>query len=165
MQFLATSSCTLHFRVASLFSSMMLSFTWYYQQNAFMEEHGWCGRAVRILKNNTLAPDAKHCLPFLWLAVNKRSDMKHAVHRPVMKPRPLRHFVMVSCHDQSRSCVLMSKLDFVKFCINTSCSGSFLPSFLSFFISFPFPFVPLQRRGCLVAPLFLWIVLAPFAGD
>jgi hypothetical protein len=24
--------------------------------------------------------------------------------------------------------------------------------------SFPFPFVPLQHRGCLVAPLFLWIV-------
>jgi hypothetical protein len=31
--------------------------------------------------------------------------------------------------------------------------------------SFPFPFVPLQRRGCLVAPLFLWIVLVPCAGD
>jgi hypothetical protein len=31
--------------------------------------------------------------------------------------------------------------------------------------SFPFPFVPLQRRGCLVAPLFLWIALVPFAGD
>jgi hypothetical protein len=31
--------------------------------------------------------------------------------------------------------------------------------------SFPFPFVPLQRRGCLVAPWFLWIVLAPCAGD
>jgi hypothetical protein len=30
--------------------------------------------------------------------------------------------------------------------------------------SFPFPFVPLQRRGCLVAPLFLWIVLVPCAG-
>jgi hypothetical protein len=28
-----------------------------------------------------------------------------------------------------------------------------------------FPFVPLQRRGCLVAPLFLWIVLVPCAGD
>jgi hypothetical protein len=27
--------------------------------------------------------------------------------------------------------------------------------------SFPFPFVPLQRRGCLVAPWFLWIVLVP----
>jgi hypothetical protein len=27
--------------------------------------------------------------------------------------------------------------------------------------SFPFPFVPLQRRGCLVAPLFLWIVSVP----
>jgi hypothetical protein len=25
----------------------------------------------------------------------------------------------------------------------------------SFFLSFPFPFVPLQRRGCLVAPSFL----------
>jgi hypothetical protein len=25
--------------------------------------------------------------------------------------------------------------------------------------SFPFPFVPLQCRGCLVVPLFLWIVL------
>jgi hypothetical protein len=31
--------------------------------------------------------------------------------------------------------------------------------------SFPFPFVPLQRRGCLVAPWFLWIVLVPCAGD
>jgi hypothetical protein len=31
--------------------------------------------------------------------------------------------------------------------------------------SFPFPFVSLQRRGCLVAPLFLWIVLVPCAGD
>jgi hypothetical protein len=31
--------------------------------------------------------------------------------------------------------------------------------------SFPFPFVPLQRWGCLVAPLFLWIVLVPCAGD
>jgi hypothetical protein len=31
--------------------------------------------------------------------------------------------------------------------------------------SFTFPFVPLQRRGCLVAPLFLWIVLVPCAGD
>jgi hypothetical protein len=30
--------------------------------------------------------------------------------------------------------------------------------------SFPFPFVPLQRRGCLVAPLFLWIVLVPCVG-
>jgi hypothetical protein len=28
-----------------------------------------------------------------------------------------------------------------------------------FILSFPFPFVPLQRRGCLVAPLFLRIVL------
>jgi hypothetical protein len=27
--------------------------------------------------------------------------------------------------------------------------------------SFPFPFVPLQRRGCLVAPWFIWIVLVP----
>jgi hypothetical protein len=32
-------------------------------------------------------------------------------------------------------------------------------------LSFPFPFVPLQRWGCLVAPLFLWIVLVPCAGD
>jgi hypothetical protein len=31
--------------------------------------------------------------------------------------------------------------------------------------SFPFQFVPLQRRGCLVAPLFLWIVLVPCGGD
>jgi hypothetical protein len=31
--------------------------------------------------------------------------------------------------------------------------------------SFPFPFVPLQRRGCLVAPWFLWIVLVPCVGD
>jgi hypothetical protein len=31
--------------------------------------------------------------------------------------------------------------------------------------SLPFPFVPLQRRGCLVAPLFLRIVLVPCAGD
>jgi hypothetical protein len=31
--------------------------------------------------------------------------------------------------------------------------------------SFPFPFVPLQRRGCLVVPWFLWIVLVPCAGD
>jgi hypothetical protein len=30
--------------------------------------------------------------------------------------------------------------------------------------SFPLPFAPLQRRGCLVAPLFLWIVLVPCAG-
>jgi hypothetical protein len=34
-----------------------------------------------------------------------------------------------------------------------------------FFLYFPFPFVPLQRRRCLVAPLFLWIVLVPCAGD
>jgi hypothetical protein len=33
------------------------------------------------------------------------------------------------------------------------------------FTSFPFPFVPLQRRGCLVAPLFLWMVLVPCASD
>jgi hypothetical protein len=32
-----------------------------------------------------------------------------------------------------------------------------------FFLSFPF--VPLRRRGCLVAPFFLWIVLVPCAGD
>jgi hypothetical protein len=31
--------------------------------------------------------------------------------------------------------------------------------------SFPFPFVPLQRRRCLVAPWFLSIVLVPCAGD
>jgi hypothetical protein len=31
--------------------------------------------------------------------------------------------------------------------------------------SFPFPFVTLQSRGCLVAPWFLWIVLVPCAGD
>jgi hypothetical protein len=31
--------------------------------------------------------------------------------------------------------------------------------------SFPFPFVPLQRRRRLVAPLFIWIVLVPCAGD
>jgi hypothetical protein len=31
--------------------------------------------------------------------------------------------------------------------------------------SFPFPFVSLQRRGWLVAPWFLWIVLVPCAGD
>jgi hypothetical protein len=34
-----------------------------------------------------------------------------------------------------------------------------------FVSSFPFPFVPLQLRGCLVAPWFLWIVLGPHAGD
>jgi hypothetical protein len=32
-------------------------------------------------------------------------------------------------------------------------------------VSSSFPFVPLQRRGCLVAPLFLSIVLVPCAGD
>jgi hypothetical protein len=37
--------------------------------------------------------------------------------------------------------------------------------FTNYFSSFPFPFVPLQRRECLVAPLFLWIVLVPCAGD
>jgi hypothetical protein len=42
---------------------------------------------------------------------------------------------------------------------------SYLPLSSSFSSSFPFPFVPLQRRGCLVAPLFLWIVLVPCAGD
>jgi hypothetical protein len=30
--------------------------------------------------------------------------------------------------------------------------------------SFPFPFVPLQRQGCLVAPLFLWIVFSTLCG-
>jgi hypothetical protein len=33
-----------------------------------------------------------------------------------------------------------------------------------FFLSFPFPFVPLQRRGCLVAPLFLWVVFSTLCG-
>jgi hypothetical protein len=59
-------------------------------------------------------------------------------------------------------------------CVGGICiAGSFPPieSFFFFFFlkdpfsSFPFPFVPLQRRGCLVAPLFLWIVLVPCAGD
>jgi hypothetical protein len=36
---------------------------------------------------------------------------------------------------------------------------------IKFSSSFPFPFVPLQRRGCLMAPLSLWIVLVPCAGD
>jgi hypothetical protein len=36
---------------------------------------------------------------------------------------------------------------------------------IKFSYSFPFPFVPLQRRGCLMAPLSLWIVLVPCAGD
>jgi hypothetical protein len=31
--------------------------------------------------------------------------------------------------------------------------------------SFPFPFAPLRRRGCLVAPWFLWIILVPCACD
>jgi hypothetical protein len=31
--------------------------------------------------------------------------------------------------------------------------------------SSPFPFVPLQRRGGLVAALFLWIVLVSCEGD
>jgi hypothetical protein len=51
--------------------------------------------------------------------------------------------------------------------INTKCAllivkavYTLLPS-----SSFPFPFLPLQRRGCLVAPWFLWIVLVPCVGD
>jgi hypothetical protein len=45
------------------------------------------------------------------------------------------------------------------------CQFSILQQFITNTSSFPFPFVPLQRRGCLVAPLFLWIVLVPCAGD
>jgi hypothetical protein len=57
----------------------------------------------------------------------------------------------------------------------TSQGGWFSSSYWQIFIifqwlpyqpsSFPFPFVSLQRRGCLVAPLFLWIVSVPCAGD
>jgi hypothetical protein len=53
------------------------------------------------------------------------------------------------------------------FAVNGRCSAK-VPrgcKINNFFLYFPFPFVPLQRRRCLVAPLFLWIVLVPCAGD
>jgi hypothetical protein len=45
------------------------------------------------------------------------------------------------------------------------CNNAVRSTSVYFTSSFPYPFVPLQRRGCLVAPLFLWIVLVPCAGD
>jgi hypothetical protein len=37
-------------------------------------------------------------------------------------------------------------------------------SMVLFYCSFPLPFLPLQRRGCLVAPWFLWVVFSNLCG-